>query len=182
MKPLALLYPLFRRAAPALALLLVGCATSSFHAGTAPHIDRSASWVVAPLINNTATPYAGDRSARLVSALLGQHQLGAILDAPVIPNASGLPLDNGQADEKVAATFAAKQGAHYLVTGSVDEWHYKIGLDGQPAVGFTLSLVDVGSGKILWTGAASASGGSREGVAVLAQKTLNKLIQRMTGN
>lgn len=183
MKPLASLYRSFRLSVPALALLtLAGCATSSFHAAPTPHIDASASWVVAPLINNTATPYAGDRAERLVSSLLGQHHLGALLHAPVAPDASGLPIDNGQANEELARKFAAKRGAHYLVTGSVDEWHYKIGLDGQPAVGFTLSLVDVSSGKTLWTGVASASGSSREGVAVLAQKTLNKLIQKMTGS
>jgi hypothetical protein len=63
----------------------------------------------------------------------------------------------------------------------VDEWTYKIGLDGQPAVGFTLSVVDLGSGKVIWTGAASASGGSRQGVAVLAQDTLDRLTTRLMG-
>ena len=162
-------------------VLLGACASSSFRAAPAPTVDRAATWVVAPLINNTATPYAGQRAARLIRALLAQRVTGQVLMPPAEPDASGLPTDNGEAAEQAARGFASQQGARYLINGSVDEWHYKIGLDGQPAVGFTLTLVDIDSGKTLWTGAASASGGSREGVAVLAQKTLDRLITRLTG-
>ncbi len=170
-----------------LCLLLVGlaslgaCASTSFHAASAPKLDPAGTWVVAPLVNNTATPYAGQRAARLIQALLTQRPGAQVLIAPASADASGLPLDNGQAAEQAAHTFAVSQNARYLVSGSVDEWHYKIGLDGQPAVGFTVSVTDLGSGKVIWTGAASASGGSREGVAVLAQDTLDRLVTRLLG-
>jgi hypothetical protein len=162
-------------------VLLTACAGASFHAGPTPTTERSASWVVAPLLNNTATPYAGQRAAQLVSALLAQRGVGAVQVAPAPADAGGLPIDNGAGAEEAARTFAQQQNARYLVRGSVDEWTYKIGLDGQPAVGFTLSLVDLGSGKVIWTGAASASGGSRQGVAVLAQDTLDRLTTRLMG-
>ncbi|TAL86542.1 MAG: penicillin-binding protein activator LpoB [Rhodanobacter sp.] len=161
--------------------LLGGCASTSFHAAPAPTLDPAATWVVAPLINNTATPYAGQRAARLIQALLAQRAGTQVLIAPTSADPSGLPIDNGQAAEKAARRFAVDKNARYLVSGSVDEWHYKIGLDGQPAVGFTVTVVDLGSGKTLWTGAASASGGSREGVAVLAQDTLDRLVTRLLG-
>ncbi|MCW8808314.1 MAG: hypothetical protein OQK79_09410 [Rhodanobacter sp.] len=161
--------------------LLAACATSSFHAGPAPAVERSASWVVAPLVNNTATPYAGQRAAQLVTALLAQRDVGQVVAAPATSDAGGLPIDNGATAEDAARTFASQQNARYLIRGSVDEWSYKIGLDGQPAVGFTLSVVDLTSGKVLWAGAASASGGSREGVAVLAQETLNRLVESLMG-
>lgn len=162
------------------ALLWLGaCASTSFHAAPAPVVDRGATWVVAPLVNNTATPYAGQRAARMVNALLAQRLAGQILIAPSVPDASGLPLDSGESADKATRAFAAGQGARYLVGGSVDEWTYKIGLDGQPAVGFTLSVTDMDSGKVIWTGVASASGGSREGGAVLAQDTLDSLVRRL---
>lgn len=182
MKPVT---ALFRFVAPLLAclalVLLTACASTSFHAGPAPTIERSASWVVAPLLNNTATPYAGQRAAQLVSALLAQRGVGPVQVAPAPADATGLPIDNGTGAEEAAKAFALQQHAHYLVRGSVDEWTYKIGLDGQPAVSFTLSVVDLGSDKVIWTGAASASGGSRQGVAVLAQNTLDRLTTRLLG-
>ena len=180
MKPAFVSVRFMHIAFAAVALLLAGCASSSFHAAPAPSLAPGSTWVVAPLINNTATPYAGQRAARLVGALLGQRGAGSVIDAPTPASDSGLPVDNGQAAERAASEFASKQGARYLVTGSVDEWQYKIGLDGQPAVGFTLSVTDTQTGKVLWTGAASASGGSREGVAVLAQNTLDRLVARAT--
>ena len=176
---------LFRLAPPVIAslvlTLLTACASSSFHAGPTPTTEHSASWVVAPLLNNTATPYAGQRAAQLVSALLAQRGVGAVQVAPAPADATGLPIDNGASAEDAAKAFALQQHAQYLVRGSVDEWTYKIGLDGQPAVGFTLSVLDLTSGKVIWTGAASASGGSRQGVAVLAQKTLDRLTTRLLG-
>jgi hypothetical protein len=181
MKRLANLSRLLRPVIAGTMLMLAGCASTSFHAGPTPNIERSASWVVAPLINNTATPYAGQRAAQLVTALLSQHDAGQVQAAPAAPDAGGLPIDNGAAAEDAARTFATQQNARYLIRGSVDEWSYKIGLDGQPAVGFTLNVVDLTTGKVLWSGAASASGGSREGVAVLAQKTLNSLVERLMG-
>lgn len=176
---------LFRLAPPVIVslmlTLLTACASSSFHAGPAPTTEHSANWVVAPLLNNTATPYAGQRAAQLVSALLAQRSVGPVQVAPAPADATGLPIDNGAGAEDAAKAFALQQHARYLVRGSVDEWTYKIGLDGQPAVGFTLSVLDLSSGKVIWTGAASASGGSRQGVAVLAQKTLDRLTTRLLG-
>ena len=183
MKSAIHLHSLFRLAITGtVALLLSACATSSFHASPKPSIEAGATWVVAPLINNTATPYAGSRASHITAALLAQHKAGRVLNAPDPMSGSNLPLDNGEAAQDAAHAFAVKQQARYLVTGSVDEWHYKIGLDGQPAVGFTLSVIDLQSGRTLWTGAASASGSSREGVAVLAQNTLEKLVSSATGD
>ena len=183
MKPAIHLHSLYRLAiAGTVALLLGACATSSYHASPKPSIEAGATWVVAPLVNNTATPYAGSRASHIAAALLAQHKAGRVLNAPDPGSASDLPLDNGEAAQAAARSYAVKQQARYLVTGSVDEWHYKIGLDGQPAVGFTLTVTDLRSGRTLWTGAASASGSSREGVAVLAQKTLNKLVTDASGD
>ena len=163
------------------ALVIAGCASASFHASPAPTLAPQATWVVAPLVNNTATPYAGDRAARLVSTLLAQRTGSQVLVPPAPSDATGLPLDNGEAAETNARSYAGKHGAQYLVEGSVDEWNYKIGLDGQPAVGFTLSVIDLATGKTIWTAAASATGGSREGVAVLAQDTLSGMLGKLTG-
>ncbi len=160
--------------------LLAGCASSTIRTTPAPQLAADATWVVAPLANNTATPYAGERAMRITAALLAHHFQGStVLAMPEQPNPSGLPIDSGSVSPERVHAFAAQHQAQYVVSGSVDEWHYKTGLDGQPAVGFTLSVTDEKTGRVVWTGAASASGGSREGVAVLAQETLNGMVGRI---
>ena len=161
------------------ALGLSGCATTQFNSAPSPHPDRHALWCVLAPINNTATPYAGERVQQQLAALLGAQGLRHLLLPPASAASGPLPIDNGAAGERQALEWARQHEARYALEGSVDEWDYKVGLDGQPAVGVTLRLLDLTTGEILWSGAASASGGSREGLAVLSERTLAGLLKRL---
>ncbi len=156
-----------------------GCATVQINTSASPHPDRQAAWCVLTPINNTSTPYAGGRVQQQLAALLGARGLSHVLVAPAPGGGGPLPVGEGAKDQKQQLAWARHHGARYVLLGSVDEWHYKIGLDGQPAVGFTLRLMDLRSGQTLWSGAASASGGSREGLAVLSERTLAGLLKRL---
>lgn len=161
------------------ALALSGCATTQLDTSRSPHPDRNAVWCVLAPINNTSTPYASGRVQRQLVALLGARGLPHVLLAPAPGDSGPLPIDNGAKDQRQALDWARRREARYALLGSVDEWHYKIGLDGQPAVGLTLRLLNLQTGKIIWSGAASASGASREGLAVLSERVLTKLIGRL---
>ncbi len=160
-------------------LLLSGCASRSLYSGPQPTVVRGTSWTVTPLINNTATPYAGSRAQQILAALLSSHDTSQVMLPPPPPDNTALPMHNGAENQTSALAWAHIRHIRYALTGSVDEWHYKVGLNGIPAVGFTLSLVDLDNGHILWSGAAAATGGSREGIAVLAQHTLNRLLTQL---
>jgi polysaccharide biosynthesis protein PelC len=161
------------------ALGLSGCATTEFNSAPSPHPDLQALWCVLAPINSTATPYAGERVQQQLAALLGARGLTHVLLAPVPGDKGPLPIDNGTTDERQALAWARHHQARYALEGSVDEFDYKVGLDGQPAVGVTLRLLDLQSGEVIWSGAASASGGSREGLAVLSERTLSGLLKRL---
>jgi len=161
------------------ALGLSGCATTQFNSAPSPHPDGQALWCVLAPINSTATPYAGERVQQQLAALLGARGLRHVLLAPAASASGPLPIDNGTAGERQALDWARHHEARYALEGSVDEWDYKVGLDGQPAVGVTLRLLDLRSGEIIWSGAAAASGGSREGLAVLSERTLSGLLERL---
>ncbi|MDA8094618.1 MAG: penicillin-binding protein activator LpoB [Betaproteobacteria bacterium] len=166
----------------ALSLVLLGlggCASTRLDASPAPRLDTQAIWSVAPPVNNTVTPYAAGRVQSQLAALLSTHGVQHVLLVPAANPGGPLPIDNGAQNERAALAWARHHQARYALLGSVDEWEYKIGLDGQPAVGFTLRLVDLKTGSVIWSGAASASGGSREGLAVLSQDVLNDLINRL---
>ena len=158
---------------------LAGCATDQLNAAPSPHPDRDALWCVIAPLNNTSTPYAGGRVQQQLAALLGARGLPNVIVAPASDDTGPLPIGDDAKGERQGLAWARHHGARYVLLGSVDEWQYKIGLDGQPAVGFTLRLTDLQSGKVLWSGAASASGGSREGLAVLSERTLTRLVGQL---
>lgn len=159
-------------------LVLGGCASSSLHSGPRPHLSDNVAWTVLPFANNTVTPYAGIRAQHLAASLIGTHGIVQVALAPASTSAP-LPVDDDRQNMAQELAWARAQNIRYALTGSVEEWRYKIGLDGEPAVGFTLRLIDVPSGKTLWTAAGSASGNSREGLAVLAQRTLDRMLHRL---
>lgn len=76
-----------------------------------------------------------------------------------------------------ALAWAREQGVRYALAGTVDEWRYKVGVDGEPAAGITLQIIDVQSGDILWSGAGGKSGWSREALSAVAQKLIRELLQ-----
>lgn len=161
--------------------ILAGCATTRIDTSAAVSApDQQAVWAVLPLANNTSTPYAGDRAQQQLAALLGARGIRQVLIAPNPRTAATpLPIGKGSGDQERSLQWARIHRARYALVGSVDEWHYKIGLEGQPAVGFTLRLIDLKSGITVWSGAASATGNAREGLAVLSQQVLRKAVKRL---
>ena len=75
-----------------------------------------------------------------------------------------------------ATNWAKQQGVRYALTGNVDEWRYKVGIDGEPAVGITLQLLDVQSGAVVWSGVAAGTGWSRDGLSAVAQKLIKEML------
>ena len=58
-----------------------------------------------------------------------------------------------------ALAQARQQGANYAVAAAVNEWRYKVGLDGEPAVGVSISIIDVASGQVVGQAPPHAQGG-----------------------
>ena len=160
-----------------ISILLSGCASTALHASRAPRLAPGAVITVAPFANDTTTPGAGARAASMTASLLQIHGLGSVT-AMAADHHDRLPLGL----EPNPATLLRKaraMGARYVVEGAIQEWRYTIGLDGQPAVAVTMDVVNVHNGRVLWTATASRSGTPRESVGVLAEDTLNAMIQRL---
>ena len=155
------------------ALWLAACST--LETSTAPQLDRNARWALLPSANNTETAQAGARLDALTASLLQARGIKDLQRHPGTATESVLaPAD--RAAQEAALAWARTQNAKYAVFGSVQEWRYKTGLDGEPAAGLSLTIVDVASGRVLWTGSGAKTGWSREAVAGVAQKLLGRLI------
>jgi TolB-like protein len=150
-----------------------GCAV--LDASTAPPLESGARWAVLPFANHTETPLAGSRAASIAEALLQSRGLADVRHAPSAP--PDAVFESGeQANPAAAIDWARKEGARYILGGSVDEWRYKVGVDGEPAVSVTLQIVDVHDGRVLWSGVGGRSGWSRESLGALAQKLIRDLL------
>jgi TolB-like protein len=158
----------------ALVLSLAACAVMD--QAPAPTLESNAKWALLPFLNHTETPQAGLRAETITENLL--RSLGArnLQRYPATLNKETL-LD--ATESKVVAeamNWAKQQGVRYALTGNVDEWRYKVGIDGEPAVGITLQLLDVQSGAVVWSGVAAGTGWSRDGLSAVAQKLIKEML------
>jgi TolB-like protein len=158
----------------ALLALFAGCSTVDV--GRAPRLDAGAAWAVLPFSNHTETPQAGLRAEAIAENLLRAEGGLAMKRYPAGIATETLfePGDRKQLDAALA--WARKAGVRYALTGSVDEWRYKVGVDGEPAAGVTLQLIDVASGDVLWAATGARTGWSREALSAVAQQLMKKLL------
>jgi TolB-like protein len=149
----------------ALVGLLSACST--IDRGTAPALETNASWAVLPFENHTETPMAGNRAAAIATALINARGVGQV--KRYTGDALQETLFDGRDAKRRedALAWARGEGVRYALTGAVDEWRYKVGVDGEPAVG---------TGATVWSGAGAQSGWSREALAAVGQKLIRNLL------
>ena len=160
-----------------LLLLLSGCSVR--YGEQSPVLPIDSSWVLLPVINLAEAPLAGEK----VEAMLGNAlRLRGIksLAHPVAPAETGvLLLDDRQRFESVLKKV--KQGdAQYGITGTVNEWRYKVGLDGEPSVGLTLQVIELPSQNVLWSVSGARTGWGYASVSGTAEKLIDELLQNLT--
>jgi hypothetical protein len=154
--------------------VLACCSTTTVQ--PPPNLEAHASWVVLPMLNIAQSPLAGQRVESIVAALLRARGI-AILDVyRSVETGNALPeLDDRRAYEK-ALVQARSRHHRYGIAGSVEEWHYKSSAAGEPAVGLTISVVDVATGQVLWTATGARTGWGRDTTVGVAQELLKELL------
>ncbi len=152
-------------------------ACSTLDVAPAAGLDRNMRWAVLPLINLTETPQAGQRAAAIVDSVLRVRGIGDVVRAPQTLGGESLFEPQDAATQDKALAWARTSGARYAIGGSVSEWRYKVGVDGEPAVGLTLQITDLANNKVVWSAAGARSGWSREALAAVAQKLIRGLTQ-----
>lgn len=162
-----------------LVTILTGCASSIQSTVNQEPLDRQARWAILPITNNTDTPQAG-----LSAEAMAEHQLRNRGVAQVQRYPSALSRDSlfEPTERKVteeALKWAKDQKMQFVLLGSVEEWRYKVGIDGEPAVGVTLQVMDLSTDRVVWSASGAKSGWSRQALAAVAQSLLTDLFARM---
>lgn len=139
-------------------------------------LDANAKWVMLPMLNRTETPQAGLRAEAVIEAVLRVRGVGNLTRYPSTAGSETLfePTERKVADQTLA--WARAEQARYAVTGEVDEWRYKVGIDGEPAVGVTLQIIDLKNGRVVYSGGGGRTGWSREALSAVAQKLIKEIL------
>ncbi|MFM2476146.1 protein PelC [Celerinatantimonas sp. MCCC 1A17872] len=158
-------------------LLLSACSATRVSSVALPAQQKVA---LMPLVNYTQTPLAGQRAEDMLASLWFQQKLPTLLRYP--RKAQGnLPSIDDQQRLDAAHAWLSHQSADYVLSGSIDEWRYKAGLDGEPTVSVTLQLVDKHTDKVIWSGTVAKTGWGRESVSSVGQKVIAQLISHIEG-
>lgn len=115
----------------------------------------------------------GERAEQILLSVLAEEGVRPRL-YPAQPQGDLQLVDDRERQQR-ALDWARQQKLAYVVTGSVEEWQYKNGLDGEPAVGVSLQVLELASGGCSEHQRARA-GWSRESLAGAAQKVLRELV------
>lgn len=157
-------------------VLLAACSTGIQSIATHDALDPAAKWALLPITNNTDTPQAGLSAEAMVEHQLRRRGIANVVHYPAALSRDSLfePTERKVAEE--ALKWARDQDVKFVLMGSVEEWRYKVGIDGEPAVGVTLKVMDLSSGQVVWSGTSAKSGWSREALSAVAQAVLFDLL------
>lgn len=157
-------------------LLLLATACSTIEHSPRVTLDRQAGWALLPIVNHSDTPQAGLRLENMLESQLRAAGVAKLTRYPVTVG-SDLLLDPRETQVQAhALAWAKDQGIRYAITGTVNEWRYKTGVDGEPAVGITLQIINVQDDTVIYSAGGAKTGWSREALAAVAHKLTRELL------
>jgi hypothetical protein len=157
-------------------VLLGGCASTVDTGSTDPGMVISGRVLLAPFENATDDENAGKILADLAATELMARGLRV---SQMAPKGDG-PLGEVQKfSDNDLAVAAKEKGARFIITGAALEYRYKTDLDGDPAVGIRVSVVEASSGKVAWQGSGSNVGVGFSSLTSAAQQVVKDVVSRM---
>lgn len=134
-------------------------------------LEKKRVFVILPFENNTETPLAGIRVSSMVEgvAISKGYNVKSDLYFKESKDYTSTEIDN------LLRELREKE-VDYVITGSVNEFRYKTGIDGEPAVSIVIKVIDIKSSKTVLVGTGSKTGWSHESITTVAQKAINRLL------
>ncbi|MGD9107695.1 MAG: penicillin-binding protein activator LpoB [Gammaproteobacteria bacterium] len=164
-----------------ISVLLVSCATTTITGSQKiPLVHVGVNWGVIPMVNNTQTPQAGEKAATITAGILRATNIRKVIIYKQRVSCSKiLACPQQQPSMYKVRTWARMNHIRYVMMGTVNEWRYKVGLDGEPAVSVDLNLIDMRTGKIIWNAVGSKVGGSRGSLGVIAHQLIAEMLYNL---
>ena len=142
-------------------------------------VSSTENWVILPMENLSKTPLAGSRAQSLVETHLRANGVRNVDKYKPETDVNILSLLDEPGQIETAKQWAKDNGYIYGITGSVQEWQYKNGLDNEPSVALTLKFVHLQRDEVMWVASAARTGWGYNNVAGVASKTIAELMQEI---
>ncbi len=131
-------------------------------------------YAISSFWNYTETPMAGLRASSIVESVLAKEQIRVYS----LINGSD---EMGEIKSKEKFLIAKKDkaresNADYLITGDVQEWRYKTGIDGEPVVSYSIKVIDLKDNRVVYSSVGAKSGWGHKSIGVVAQEIAVELI------
>lgn len=127
-------------------------------------------YAIIPFENYTDTPLAGYRVASIVEGVL--RSKGYRVER--LWTYKEMEPTKQELEEMMER---AKEVADYVVYGTVNEYRYKTGIDGEPAVSISLFIIESSTGKVVFGSSLSASGWAHQSLGTLTQDLVRKVLR-----
>lgn len=161
--------------------LLMSCSVINVQKGVS--LSSTERWMILPFVNYSQTPRAGEQVEEMLATLLRIRGVPNIeMYKQQNEDKGGWPELNDRKHQENTLLLAIKDNVSYAIAGSVDEWQYKLGVGSEPAVGLTIRIIEISSGKVIWSASGARSGWSTESLNGTAQKLLKDLISSLEIN
>jgi len=133
-------------------------------------------YAITSFSNYTQTPKAGLSAASIVESVLAEEN---IVVHSIIIGSDDVKSKKSQEELFSIQKAKAKQlKANYLITGDVQEWRYKTGIDGEPVVSYSIKVIDLKNNAILFNGVGAKSSWGHKSIGVVAQEIAKDLIPK----
>lgn len=136
-------------------------------------------WALLPIENLSSTPLAGNQARTLVETHLRSRGIRNLDLFEVSAEQTLMALLDEAGQIAAAKEWAINNGFRYGITGNVQEWQYKNGLDNEPSVGLTLKFLDLQTDQVLWVASASRTGWGYQNLSSVASKTIGDLLSEV---
>lgn len=133
--------------------------------------------VLLPMDNATADPGAARAIREFVASAMAEHGIRFVQteESLLVATKKAAAGDTGLYPELSKLTGNPR----YFITGTVHEYRYMADLEGSPAVGFTLRVVDARDGSTLWSGTAANTGWGWKSLSELCSDSARKIAATM---
>ncbi len=157
-------------------LFLSGCSAQLNKLETP--LPSKQTYAITQFWNYTQTPMAGSRAASIVQG---------VYTAQGVPVVSLIQGSQNFQEPPSRADFLNQQkkraqavDATYLITGEVQEWRYKTGIDGEPVVSYSVEIIHLKDNNVVFRGVGAKSGWGHKSIGVIAQEIAQELTPNFT--
>ncbi len=157
-------------------LFTAGCATVVHHGGPTRNVITVERLLLPPFVNATDDEHASRALTEMTGSALVEAGISLFQTEELLIKSAA---DKAQGADGRYAELARTVSATHLLIGTVHEYRYKTDLDGDPAVGITLRLVDAATGQTLWQGTSGNVGYAFASVTSAGRKAVRTLVQEL---